>query len=176
MKKTLFIVLGLIILGGAVLVFFQSNRNDIWICQNGEWIRKGSPKTNPPKSECAGQSTTVQLPTIPPDSTVVSFYTWLDKTPDAMTNQAYKNSQYLTDSYKQTVTKLASESAELNYNLFTCSTEKPTSYKITKSTTKQTTAVVLIEQTFASEKKGLPIELQAVGKNWQISNIKCPQS
>ena len=176
MIKKILIVFGIIVLLAVGFGIFIKTQQDVWICRDGQWIRKGSPKTNPPHSPCAGKSTTVELPTIPPDSTVVSFYTWLNKTEDVLTNESYKNSPYLTDSYKQKLPQNISSNTEPNYNPFTCTTQNPTSYKITKSTTKQTTAVVLIEQTFPTEKKSIPIELQAKGKNWKINNIKCPQN
>lgn len=42
----------------SVLILFKSNE-DTWICDNGQWVKHGSPKSPMPTKECLGKSPTV---------------------------------------------------------------------------------------------------------------------
>lgn len=167
MKKKIFFSIGIIFLIIIGLIFFQGKK-DKWICKDGLWTRIGSPKFSQPTTPCTGKRKDQELPSIPPDSTVVSFYNLLLKEDNIVTNEAYKNSPYLTDSVKQKINPEVGET-----QLFFCSDEQPKSYKITQSSTNQTKATVTIEETFEAQKVMVPISLQAVEKQWKITEIKC---
>lgn len=54
MKKTILIVIGvIIILGiGIVLMLRFSTLEDSWICEKGNWVKHGDPNIEMPKENC----------------------------------------------------------------------------------------------------------------------------
>lgn len=165
--KKLFIFTGILLVAILAFTLFKGSQ-DKWICKEGEWIRQGSPKTSQPTTECKGKRIGEEMPAIPPDSTVASFYTWIQKeenTPD----DAYKTNPYLADNFKKRLSQSSTT------NPFLCSDQKLTSYKLSKSSITDRKAIVQTEQSFDTEKKLVPFELEAVGKEWKITNIECPQ-
>src|SRR5882724_6457887 len=167
MKKILLISFGILVIFIISIILFQKPK-DKCICKDGQWIRFGSPTTSQPTTPCTGKRTGPELPAIPPDSAVVSLYTWILKEDDVIANEAYKKSPYLADSFKQIISQKKSS------NPFFCQDKPLINYKILKSSTNQTKATVTIEQTFEAEKVTVPLELQAVNKKWIITAIKCP--
>ncbi len=175
MKNKKIVIVGIFLLVSLIVgpVFFKGS-NDQWICKDGQWIRQGSPKVSQPQTPCQGARTGEELPSIPPDSTVVSFYSWLLKNTDALSSQSYKKSQYLTDSYKQKIPQLIASTHDSAYKPFVCADIQPSSYKIIKSSTTKQTATVEIEETFETGKKTSLVQLQTQGKDWKIQNVICP--
>ncbi len=168
-KKLLFIGLILVILVGTALFFF-SNPKDAWICKDGEWIRKGSPKTSQPITPCAGQNTRTKLPVVPPESALVSFYTWLIKE-DASALESYKTSPYLAESYKISLASLI----KTGENPFLCSSETLTAITPKKTTLQGTKATLQFEQKFQTETKQASAEVVAVNEAWEITKITCSE-
>ena len=54
-KKT--IILGLIILLIAIvfIIRFKSGGEDVWLCQNGEWVARGKPSSSKPQTACGAE-------------------------------------------------------------------------------------------------------------------------
>jgi hypothetical protein len=166
-KKLLFIGIILVILVGIGLFFFLNQKNS-WVCKDGEWIRKGSPKTSQPTAPCAGQNTKTKLPVVPPESTLVSFYTWLIKE-DASALESYKTSPHLADAYKTTIeTQIIA-----GKNPFLCSTETLEGITPIKTSLQGLKATIQFKQKFQSVKKSVIAQVQAEKDAWKITNITC---
>jgi len=176
MKKNNIIIVGIFLLVILILgaILLKGGAKDKWICKNGQWIRQGSPKVSQPRTPCQGARMGQELPEIPPDSTVVSFYSWLIKNTDAISTGSYKTSPYLADSYKQKIPQLISSAQSSTYNPFVCSDEQLKSYKMSKSSVKDHTGLVNVEATFGTGEKPILVQLQTQGKSWKIQNITCP--
>lgn len=166
-KMLLFIGVILLILVGTAL-FFVSNPKDAWICKDGEWIRKGSPKTSQPTTPCSGQNTKIKLPVVPPESALVSFYTWLIKE-DASALESYKTNPNLAESYKISLESLI----ETGNNPFLCSSETLIAITPKKTTLHGAKATLHFEQKFQTETKQAVAEVVAVKDTWEITNISC---
>lgn len=175
MKIVLLIVLLLLLVGlGLWKIFtFSSHATDYWQCKNGEWVRIGSPQISQPKTSCYGKKLEL-LPVVPPDSTIINFYKWLDKQKNTTPNQEYRNNPYVSSSYKKKSDQSGNISTNINYNPLICSDQSLISYKILKSSISKFSAKVEVEESFQTNKITIPFDLQAAGGEWQITKITCP--
>lgn len=61
MKKTVLLVLVVILIAGSVwayLRFVIGGDEDIWICENGQWVKHGNPSAAQPMTPCGNQTNT----------------------------------------------------------------------------------------------------------------------
>jgi hypothetical protein len=167
-KKSILITSAVVVLFLFLGTILIRNQQDAWLCKEGTWVRKGSPRVSQPTTPCKGNRIEEEMPTIPPDSIVVSFYRLIQKDKSQFEKDGYKKNPYLADSFKMNIAK------NPTLNPFLCSDKPLTNYALTKSSIIHRKAIVQTQQSFDIEKKIVPFELEAIGKEWKIINIKCP--
>lgn len=169
MNKKLIFISGLLVILIGTFVLLNLNPKDTWICKDGVWVRKGSPKMSQPITPCAGGNTKMKLPVVPPESALVGFYTSIKKE-DTYTQDSYKLSPYLSDLYIAAI-----EKKKPGENPVLCSKELFVGITPKKTSLQDMKAIIQFEQKFKSEIKAAIAYVQVEKDVWKITNIACSE-
>lgn len=120
-----------------------------------------------------GTDSTVQ---VSPDVTVEEFYQWyLDYKGQALISGAYKESPFLTDSYKKKLEDKASGYKNLLYDPILCAQDRPKDSNVENVTLSNdgTSANVVYYEDYYGTPVRTSVSLVSTSGNWSIDNIEC---
>ena len=151
------ILLALVLAGG---VLFAVN----YIVNTEQPLEIIKPKTTPEAVEANS-----------PQSVVEAFYTWyLSYEGNPLTDEAYKESPYLTPSFKNGIEQTLAGMSLGGADPVLCAQDKPQSFEVGAVSISGSTARVEVTQFFGNQRI-VPVELRKIEGDWLISNVLCSE-
>jgi hypothetical protein len=111
-----------------------------------------------------------------PSAVVDGFYKWYMEQPgNPLTSGAYKLNPALASDLKQSVDELLNQNTPGGFDPFLCAQDKPKQIMVGQAYIDGPDATVNVEQTFDTGKRVIPVQLNKLGDNWEITTILCDQ-
>ncbi|MGI5827433.1 MAG: GerMN domain-containing protein [Patescibacteria group bacterium] len=169
----LFLLVILIFTGLFVsLRFIAGGKEDVWICENGQWVAHGKPSDPRPSGSCGeliknGNS---------PEEIVEAFYSWyLQYEGNVMSSGAYKTSDYLSEEFRTKVDGIIASFDKGGYDPFLCAQDKPSGFTVETDIVSEdkTTVTVNLVQNFSGNGRVVPVIVKEVVGEWKITDVNC---
>lgn len=110
-----------------------------------------------------------------PAEVIDYFYTWyLDFDGNPLASEAYKDSIYLTDGFKDEVASTLASDEGVMYDPFLCAQDLPANINIQDPEISDSTARVTVEADYDGIGSFFTVEMVKVRNSWRIDKVVCP--